>query len=52
MFNARLCNFADETLCNFSSLGDAASLRNQARDIGTRGEKAAFVQQLNTQSDC
>ena len=29
------------------SLGDATSFRNQARDIGTRGKKAAFGQWLN-----
>ncbi len=41
-----------EPLCNLGGLGDTTSFRNQARDIGTRGEKATFGQWLDMESDC
>lgn len=52
MLKARLCDFAYEALRNLGGLGDAASFRNQARDIGTRGQIATFIQWLDTEPDC
>ena len=51
MLMAGFDNLAGHALGNFDCLGDAAPLRYQSRNVGTRAEIASFFERLDSDAD-